>query len=476
MQIDRQQYANNSQAVNLLSIERAQKLDLLMHLITNLQQPLILQGALGAGKTTLLSAVEFRKTSVTDMFLLNLVQQASFESIQAQIVEFIKGTRQLECYSLADALDVYAQQEFQLVLLIDDADQLVAGLMSALIDYASKYTALRLVFALTSEEYKEKSQLEKIQTHCHFIELPALSVRQCEAFIRSLVEQEVNAYTLKDINVSFIGEIYRETKGNPGKISAIIKSAKKKSLANSPMLVIMVVTVFICSALVSILLWQEPEQDKSTVALKPIESAVELIQASPTMAVQQEIKDEVLPELEEIDVPLEKQLFEPPLTEIQAAPVIDEEGATLTDSIDPNTTLNPMPDKADKLIIDDSLLNQESKVGEIKIEMEKKEKDSVLVLNTQDDRLWVLAQNRRKYTLQLMVSRVKDKLLEEQEKYLRLGIKTFYLKKKNKQLESYVLFYGIFSSIDEAKTQMEKLPKALQESWPRTFSAIQKDL
>jgi len=480
MQTDEQKYVNHKQAVNLLSIEREQKLDLLMHLITNLQQPLILQGALRVGKTTLLSAVESRKTSSIDTFLLNHVRQASFESIQAQVVEFIKSTRQLEYHTMADALEAYAQQDLQLVLLVDDASQLVSGLMSALIDFGINYPALRLVFALTVEEYEEKSQLEKVQADCHFVVLPALDILQCEAFIRSLLEQEASIYTIQDIDSTFVGEVYRETKGNPGEISAIIKSVNKRRFSNSAMLSFIVVAVFICSALVSVFLWQEAEQENSIPVLKPTQATVELIKPSPKMAVQQAIEIEVPPELKELELPFEKQVIEapvivsaPPLIEVALEPVVDEVDATPIGSV---VKIEQAPDKVDELTADKALIKQESQVESIKIEPEKKAEPSVSELNAQDDRKWILAQKQRQYTLQLMALSAKGKLFDEQEKYRRLGVKTFYLERKVKQKKSYVLFYGVFASMDEAKKQMKKLPKALQKSWPRKFSAIQKDL
>jgi len=483
MQTDGKQYVNHKQAVNLLSIEREQKLDLLMHLITNLQQPLILQGVLGVGKTTLLSAVESRKTGSTDTFLLSLVQQASFESIQAQIIEFIKSTRQLECHSMADALDVYAQQELQLVLLVDDADQLVSGLMSTLIDFGTKYPALRLVFALTAEEYKEKSQLEKVQANCHFVVLPALNIRQCEAFIRFLLGQEASIYTIKDIDSAFVSEVYRETKGNPGEISAIIKSANKRRFSNSAMLALIVVAVFICSAFISVFLWQEAEQGNLTRVREPTQATVELIKPPSEIAVQKTIKTEVSAELKEPELPFEKQMIQlpvivsaSPLIEMPVEPVVDEVDVKPTGSVDKKVNIEQAPDKVDELKASEALIKQESKVEVIKIEPEKKAEAPVFALNAQDDRKWVLEQKEWQYTLQLMALSAKDKLLEEQEKYLRLGIKTFYLERKVKQSKSYVLLYGVFASIDEAKKQMQKLPKALQKSWPRKFSAIQKDL
>jgi len=469
---------NNKQVVNLLSVEREQKLDLLMHLITNLQQPLILQGALGVGKTTLLLAVESRKADSADIFLLNLVWEASFESIQTQLVEFIKHVRKIECDSLSAALEAYAQQELQLVLLIDDANQLVSGLMATLIDYAGKYLALRLVFALTPEEYKEKSQLEKINASCHLVVLPALNIRQCEAFIRLLLEQATSIYTIKDIDSAFVDELYQETRGNPGKISAVIKSANKRRLANSSMLTLIVAAVFICSAFVSVFLWQAAEQESPRLVPALAQATVELINPPSEREKQQAIEIEDSAELNELKPPFEQRIIEVPVT-VSAPPLIEKtvepDKVVSIDSVI-HDVIAPEPDKLDKLKEDEVLVEQASQVEVIKVELVKKAEDSVSVLNEQDDRKWVLAQQKQQYTLQLMSLSAKNKLLEEQEKYLQLGVKTFYLEKKVNQSRSYVLFYGVFASLAEAKKQMKKLPKELQKSWPRAFSAIQKDL
>lgn len=471
MQVDAQQYVNHKQMVDLLSIDRAQKLDLLMHLIINLQQPLILQGALGVGKTTLLSALELRKVSSVDIFLLSIEQQVSFEAIQSQIIDFIKNARQLDYCSLADALDAYAQKELQLVLVIDDADQLVPGLMGMLIDYASKYQALRLVFALTSEAYKEKSQREKIQANCHFVELPVLNIRQCGAFIRSLVEEEISAYTIKDIDSTFVSEVYQKTKGNPGEISTIIRTANKKGFANGSVLTIAIVIVFICSALVSVFLWQEPKQENSKLVPAPDQPAVKLIKLPSEMVVRQKLEVKVSPELKEQKLPFEQKIIEAPVV-ISAPSLVGVVVESRIDKEGQEAIIEGL-EKVDELIVSAPLVKQVK--GEVI--KKKKAKDSIMpILNIQDDRQWVLAQKKRQYTLQLMVLSAKDNLLEEQKKYLSLGVKTFYLEKQVKDSKAYILFHGVFASIDEAKKKMQKLPKALQESWPRAFSAIQKDL
>jgi hypothetical protein len=189
------------------------------------------------------------------------------------------------------------------------------------------------------------------------------------------------------------------------------------------------------------------------------------------MVVRQKLEVKVSPELKEQKLPFEQKIIEAPVV-ISAPSLVGVVVESRIDKEGQEAIIEGL-EKVDELIVSAPLVKQVK--GEVI--KKKKAKDSIMpILNIQDDRQWVLAQKKWQYTLQLMVLSAKDKLLAEQKKYLRLGIKTFYLEKQVKQSKTYVLFYGVFSSIGEAKKEMQKLPKALQESWPRAFSAIQKDL
>ena len=93
-----------------------------------------------------------------------------------------------------------------------------------------------------------------------------------------------------------------------------------------------------------------------------------------------------------------------------------------------------------------------------------------------DDSQWILQQDSKHYTLQLMALSEKGMLLKTQKKYKALGYETFYLMKKKADKESYLLFYGGFSNMDTARKIMQKLPEPLRNSWPRRFADIQKGL
>ncbi|SCN47252.1 hypothetical protein BAZMOX_80513_1 [methanotrophic endosymbiont of Bathymodiolus azoricus (Menez Gwen)] len=47
--------------------------------------------------------------------------------------------------------------------------------------------------------------------------------------------------------------------------------------------------------------------------------------------------------------------------------------------------------------------------------------------------------------------------MKSKKNYLSLGVKTFYLEKQVKDSKAYILFHGVFASIDEAKNENAKI-------------------
>ena len=74
---------------SLITIERSQKLDLLIHLISNLRQSLVICGPYGIGKTTLLDELEVRKKELWSMLKIQASSNLSLESIQDKLLLFL---------------------------------------------------------------------------------------------------------------------------------------------------------------------------------------------------------------------------------------------------------------------------------------------------------------------------------------------------------------------------------------------------
>jgi len=472
---------------DLLGVERIQKLDLMAHLIANLRNTLILQGSKGIGKTTLLTAALSREISDTDMLLLNATHNLSFESIQYELVEFINEKYQLDGRALSDILASYDKQDRKLVVLIDDAGLLLTGLMNALINYANKHPALRIVFALTPEEFELKHEIEGLNRHCHFIELLELNYEQSEVFIRQLVDVGQTQYVDKDITTHLLKDIYQAAKGNPSEISRIMMAAKKGGISSTMLLFLLIMLIAVISATVSFFLWDEP--------LNPVKTAEEIVlvepaivtapplkinesiksgfadrlkqiqtseSGSPATAISPVLKKAVPPVIPEIILPIKREVIKPTVKPIEpiavSKPVI----------VEPLPVLKAKDESPQAVL--ESLLIPEKSVSDIK------SVKPLPVALSGDDTQWVLQQDSQQYTLQLMALSEKGMVKRTQEKYKALGYRTFYLQKKKANKVSYLLFYGGFSDMDKTRAAMQKLPEPLRKSWPRPFADIQKEL
>lgn len=198
----------NTAVHSLITKERMQKLDLLIHLLSNLPQALVVCGPEGIGKTTLLEILQGRKTELWRYCLIQGNTDLSFEAVLKQLA---KSTQ-----SLTTALD----QPKQIVLIIDNAGELVPGLIATVIQYAAANPVLRVIFALTHDELQVKRGSDRAVEDCHIVEIPPLSEKQCGDFLQHLSTKPSANVSFKAIGESMITHIYRETHGVPGRIIA----------------------------------------------------------------------------------------------------------------------------------------------------------------------------------------------------------------------------------------------------------------
>ena len=200
----------------LITKERTQKFDLLLHLIPNLKQHLIVSGASGIGKTLLLDRLYDIDSEVWQCCFVQGSAELSFETIEAQLTKTMLRNKHV---SLESAFVDFNELHKKVVLIIDDAGFLVSGLMTTLLDYATTQPALRLIFSFTPETRKNYFKTDKALDDCYLLEIPPLNKLQCAYFLRHLAEKP-RTYSPIQIDEKLVDKIYRNTHGIPARIIA----------------------------------------------------------------------------------------------------------------------------------------------------------------------------------------------------------------------------------------------------------------
>lgn len=207
----------NTVDYSLITQERAQKLELLTHLLANSAQPLVVCGPKGIGKTTLIKILLERKV---DAWRYCPVQGAIGLNVDGVLEHMANAAKAQQAQSLNRLLEQLELQHKKLVLMIDDAGQLAPGLITALIEYAAAHPVVRLVLALTPDEIYIKNRTDRVIDDCYFIEIPLLSEKQCGEFLQQLSAKPWTRLPLNRITDSVIETVYRETQGIPERIIA----------------------------------------------------------------------------------------------------------------------------------------------------------------------------------------------------------------------------------------------------------------
>jgi DamX protein len=397
----------------LITVERLEKFNLLGQLILNQREAIILSGGEGMGKTTFLNALKKNRADIWIICLLSGLTALSFEQVQNQLVLAIQEYNpNLQRLDLEIMLKVCAQRQQTLVLAIDDAACLPVGLVNTLIEYALHHPVIRIIFALTKEQLYLKSVTDQAVDNCYFVEIPPLSKVQTSAFIQDI---SVLQGTNKKISHRSLARIYQRTAGVPGKIIAelpFLFEIKHQGAVGLSKLIL-----FAGCFTVGIVAIYNLSEDKKQLAPSLV---------SPQL-------DSAKPSLKQ---PVGKQ-------DVKSHPITDKKPTHLV------------------------------KQTELPPEKLATAKNTQTIQQLTDDD-WVLQQDAKKYTLQLMALSKPQPLLNVVKSYpkLQASLKVFQLKRKN--LEKYVLLYGSFANATEANKTINLLPVEFKQAWPRRFDTLQK--
>lgn len=487
----------------LLSPDRAQKFDLLIHLITNLQQSLIICGPEGIGKSTLIKALQDSHNDIWPICRVQGSSALSFESVITQLSQFLNLSSATIRFDLS-SLRAFCEKQ-KVVLAIDDAGELVPGLIGELIDFSDSLPGLRLVFAMDSEHLPDKTESDHAVEACHFIELPPLNQRQCFEYLQNLSVQPGSALSFNAINDALAEELYRKTDGIPGKLLAQLpKLSQYQSRQNLRLGVWGSLAVIVIASVFAIRSFLPADTDEAATARidEPAQTETEAMPSvSETAAPPPTIEssEEASPAPSTTDEP---SPIEPPL--LTTEPPEAAGGEPENDLSAPLDATTPAPDLV-------SVLAPESKEPQVpaltaapeipaqepppapkkpaptetltpkQTELASPPKPSLAApskTKTESDTgdlEWIQAQPASNYTVQLMVLSYKnsvDRFMKKHAEY-RDELKYYTIGKSGQ--EKYVLIYGSFQSATDALNSKSTMPDEFNKGIVKRFKLIQRE-
>lgn len=498
----------------LLTVDRSQKLDLLVHLLTNLEQPLVVCGPKGIGKTTLLNVLQSNFNDTWPICLLQGSSGMSFENIVTQLSRFLNISNASIGFDMS-TLKAFCQNQ-KIVLAIDNAGELLPGLIGELIDFADSLAGLRLVLALNDEEFRGQSSAERTLDNAHFIELPPLNLRQCLEYLRNLSGQSGSRFAQADISDEWVEEVYMATHGVPGSIVSYLakqdNSPGRQSRKTALWLSIAVVLAAAGYGVSQLLpdsaqepaTGEEQEQVVAETLAEPAEPAAPEEEApAPEPVAESALPETTIPAQEtpaEPDEPLAAQAEPSPAIETPIAPAPANQPLAANAS---KETAPPQPAKpaaqpetpTAAAAQTDTPAEAQSAAGPQAVtpppaaekEVPKAEpaptpppaEKTAEPPKTQSDAdngdlEWIKAQPGGNYTLQLMVISNKTSALRLKKKYPQYvdSLKYFAIGKDSQ--EKYVIIFGSFATGAEALNMKNELPKELSQGMVKRFSAVLK--
>ncbi len=517
----------------LITLERAQKLDLLIHLINNLSQALVVCGPEGIGKTTLLDVLVEQKKDNWHICRIDGSSRLSFESCLEQLTRQLDETRDKD---LNEVLNRLSQQNHKVVWIIDDAGELVPGLITSLIDFAEGFDCLRLVFMLTHDELHVKSTSDKQIEDCHLIEIPPLKRNDYTTFLQNQSAQPGAAISFNAVNDGLVDNLYKKTHGIPGKIMQELPNLASLG-STSPLKwggSLLVLAGIVMAA--TLLYLNKPEtssQTRITNNSPVFKQSVTQVDISAPVLESEDTDDTENNQSVELPVPVENSSAEITVSEndwslpqktveadsasLDVEPIAETQ-AVIAKPLSVSTEKVPATDNKETTLASPGIEEKpgtEALLKEVEApEKAIKKKAQILVTPVQpvieqqpaqpklvekpqsksnpvkpaatektaatisskpvSGVVWLKQQNPEYYTLQLMVLSSVDsvKKLLKQYPLLKKTAKYFPIRKNGKR--QYVVVTGSYQTRDKAKKARQKLPGQLKKAWIRSFKILQK--
>ncbi len=452
--------------------ERAQQLDMLLHVQEFSAMAVLITGPSGIGKTALLEAASAQLSVHHQLAVIN-----GFESNQlTDLIDVV--ALQLGCEANLVDLDTQlakmAAQNETFHLLIDDAHLLDDQVLQLLLEKSTLPHGWRLI--LCGDEGL-KARLSALQAHFenklyHLIELQPFTEEESEAFIAQLFKGagiDVLPLSMKDIH-----QLWLLSKGVPGKLLDLVEleqDQQKQRAARLPVGHIAAVGLISAALIVSFLYQdQTAEQDS--------DDAIALLLQEQAKRIEQKSSQPVDAAKSALEVLAQEQ-------EVQASPEVEADASQTASAqtskltvveVEPESSpVVETPERQDESI-SKRVETQPQGAGKIAAHTPEKAVQSKAKAKPAHPLLQAPSQS---YALQLLGVRNEDSAKAFVKRFERQmdGSKLNIYETRYKGEPWFVVVYGPISSKQQASQEASALSKTLNgQPWVRPISKIQADI
>jgi len=481
----------------LISIDRSQKLDLLIHLITNLHKSLVICGPQGIGKSTLLKTLQDNCKEVWPICLLQGSEHLSFEAIAMQLATSLKLGGVDDRFDLS-RIKAYCSKQ-KTVLIVDNAGTLVPGLVGELLSFADSLAGLRLVLAMRHDEFDAKTATEPSLDACHVIELPPLNHRQCLTYLQNLSAQAQYAISYADVTDELVEHLLNKTHGIPGRIVAELPKLRRLQTQRHGKTLLLAGLIISLAALGY--RWRnqfnhdDSEPTIQQTAQQPAGAIIGTQSLSPPLpgerpgtitapAAPSALNSQPVPAAAKPPIADASPDKPPAAASLQAPTPAENHQPNAIDAALPandehpvSTPVNPAPVKpaAAKTGTDTPKPEKPAESKSIEAERSGQAPISAESAATTGDVAWIHEQPGEYYTVQIMVLSSRNAVERFLRKYANYANDLKYYPIGKTGQEKYVLLYGAFASAGEAMTAKAEMPAEFGAGVIKRMKAIQKD-
>ncbi|MEQ1528415.1 MAG: AAA family ATPase [Methylococcales bacterium] len=475
---------------SLITRERTSKLELLIHLLVNLSQPLLVCGPEGIGKTTLLKALQSYKAGIWQYCFIQGHADLSFEDVIKQLSQALQpGKAEFNVAFLAALYEQYQKQNKKIVLMIDDAGTLVPGLLTAITRYVEVNPIMNVVFSLTHDQLFVMSRSDRVIENCHLIEIPPLSEQQCGDYLQYLATKSGTQISLPTITDSMIEHVYRETRGLPGKILAALPVLSRPQTKISYKWLALLVLAALTALAGQWLKTTGYNIDKIWLVIEPLiqqaKHSLSQESAAPPPPVTTEVVpmvDEPQPEQDAVGLDENPEAIAAMPAESlpnNIEPVQQEPGQALNDAEFADDVAVPAQANGQDHASAADAKQEQQPVAETEPTQSVPPVPAAAGHNENadaDSLSWLSAQPTGNVTLQLMVLATQELVTELQNKHKNLGQEIRYVKRVKYGKTRYIVFCGSFANAELATTQRNTLPEEFKQAMPRNIASIISEL